>query len=98
MVAPWLAEPFVERRGRLADILTRFSIHCVVGRGLIGEGTTLGLAVASLGLAAVSARRLDGHWRAGRAGDRWLRLSVPDAPVEPTRPFLVLLQRLPLDD
>jgi bifunctional non-homologous end joining protein LigD len=94
---PLVRKPFVERRGYLADMLTD-SDHCVVGRGLVGEGITLGLAVASLGLAAVSARRLDARWRAGPAGDRWLRLPVATDPAEATRPFLVLLEKLPLDD
>jgi hypothetical protein len=59
---------------------------------------TLGRAVASLGLAAISARRLDGLWRPGSAGDDWLRLRVSDPPTLPTRPFLVLLEKLPLGD
>ena len=89
--------PFVQRRQRLAAILPA-SPHCVLSRGLVGEGVTLGRAVASLGLSAISARRLDGRWRAGPAGDDWLRLRVAEPPTLPTRPFLVLLERLPLDD
>jgi hypothetical protein len=54
--------------------------------------------VASLGLAAISARRLDGRWHAGPAGDDWLRLRVTEPLTLPTRPFLVLLERLPLGD
>jgi bifunctional non-homologous end joining protein LigD len=89
--------PFIERRRRLGSILPA-SDRCVLSRGLVGEGSTLGRAVASLGLAAISARRLDGRWRAGRAGDDWLRLHVVEPPTLPTRPFLVLLERLPLGD
>jgi bifunctional non-homologous end joining protein LigD len=88
-------QPFVERRGRLASILPA-SDRCVLSRGLVGEGVTLGRAVASLGLTAISARRLDGRWRPGDAGDDWVRLRTDEPPSLPTRPFLVLLERLPL--
>jgi hypothetical protein len=64
----------------------------------VGEGRTLARAVASLGLGSISARRLDGRWRAGSAGDDWLRLRVADPLVLPTRPLLVLLERLPLGE
>ena len=90
-------QPFVERRRRLTSVL-RDSEHCVVSRGLVGEGVTLANAVASLGLRAISARRLDGRWRSGPSGDDWLRLPVREAPSTPTRPFLVLLEKLPLGD
>jgi ATP-dependent DNA ligase len=89
-------KPFVERRRQLATVFDD-SDRCVVGRGLAGEGTTLARAVASLGLAAISARRLDGHWRSGPMGDAWLRLAVTQTPARPTRPFMVLLEKLPLD-
>jgi bifunctional non-homologous end joining protein LigD len=92
---PLAREPFVERRRRLASILTP-SDHCVLSRGLVGEGLTLARAVASLGLAAISARRLDARWRSGEAGDDWLRLPVAEPLQLPTRPLLVLLERLPL--
>jgi hypothetical protein len=65
---------------------------------LVGEGVTLARAVASLGLAAISVRRLDGRWHPGNAGDDWLRLSVNEPLTLPTRPFLVLLEKLPLGD
>jgi len=100
---PWLEGrtlarlAFVERRRRLAAVLPD-SDHCVLSRGLVGEGVTLARAVSSLGLGAISARRLDGRWRAGSAGDDWLRLRVTEAPTLPTRPLLVLLERLPLGD
>jgi bifunctional non-homologous end joining protein LigD len=94
---PLARQPFVERRRQLASVLPD-SDHCVLGRGLVGEGRMLGRAVASLGLRAISARRLDGPWKSGPVGDAWLRLQVDDEPVLPTRPFLVLMERLPLDE
>jgi bifunctional non-homologous end joining protein LigD len=89
--------PFVERRRQLTAVLPE-THSAVVDRGLVGEGVTLGRAVASLGLGAISARRLDGRWRPGPAGDDWLRLRVAEPPATPTRPFLVLLEKLPLGD
>jgi bifunctional non-homologous end joining protein LigD len=90
-------KPFVERRRRLAAIMPR-SDHCVVGPGLVGEGLTLARAVTDMGIGALSARRLDRGWRAGAAGDAWLRLRVHEQPTTETRPFLVLLKTLPLGD
>lgn len=90
-------KPFAERRRRLASIMPS-SEHCVVGPGLVGEGRTLARAVAEMGLGALSARRLDGHWRAGAAGDAWLKLRLHERPLRETRPFLVLLETLPLGD
>jgi bifunctional non-homologous end joining protein LigD len=94
--APIIELPFERRRHRLSAIL-RDGDLCVVSRGLRGEGNTLASAVASMGIEAVSARCLDGRWRAGDAGDDWLRLPVSETPATETRPLLVLLQRLPLD-
>lgn len=90
-------KPFVERRRRLGAVLPT-SHHCVLGPGLVGEGLTLARAVSDMGLGALSARRLDGHWKAGDAGDAWLRLRLHEQPATATRPFLVLLERLPLRD
>jgi bifunctional non-homologous end joining protein LigD len=90
-------QPFVERRRRLAAILED-SDHCVLSRGVVGEGRMLGRAVASLGLPAISARRLDARWKGGHAGDAWLRLPVVERQPSPSTPFLVLLERLPLRD
>jgi bifunctional non-homologous end joining protein LigD len=92
-----LGEPYETRRHRLSSVL-RDGDRCVATRGLHGEGTTLAAAVASMGLDAVSARRLDGRWRPGDAGADWIRLPVSETPATATRPLLVLLQRLPLDD
>jgi bifunctional non-homologous end joining protein LigD len=94
--APIVDQRFEQRRQRLGAVL-RDGDLCVVSRGLRGEGMTLASAVASMGLEAVSARCMDGHWRPGDAGDDWLRLPVNETPAAETRPLLVLLQRLPLD-
>lgn len=87
--------PFVERRRRLAAAL-HDSDHGVVSRGVVAEGRMLGRAVASMGLAAISARRLDARWKGGPAGDAWLRLPVVEPRHTEATPFLVLLERLPL--
>jgi bifunctional non-homologous end joining protein LigD len=90
-------KPFAERRRRLGRVMPT-SDHCVLGPGLVGEGLTLARAVADMGIGALSARRLDGHWKAGPSGDAWLRLELRDRPATETRPFLVLLETLPLGD
>ncbi len=92
---PLSRKPFAERRRRLAAVMPT-SGHSVLGPGLVGEGLTLARAVADMGIGSLSARRLDGHWRAGVAGDAWLRLRLHDQPAVETRPFLVLLETLPL--
>jgi bifunctional non-homologous end joining protein LigD len=89
-------EPFWARRARLLQLL-RDGDQCVVSRGLHGEGLTLADAVASMGLDAISARRLDSQWHAGPAGEAWQRIRVAPDPAPEERPLLVLLQRLPLD-
>ena len=89
--------PFVERRRRLAAAFPD-SEHGVLSRGIVGEGRMLGRAVASLGLEAISARRLDARWKGGPAGDAWLRLPVVEPRIDQATPFLVLLERLPLGD
>ena len=91
------ALPFETRRRQLSTTL-RDGDLCVVSRGLRGEGLTLAAAVAAMGLDALSARRLAARWSPGDAADGWLRLSVVETPAAETRPLLVLLQRLPLDD
>ncbi|MEA2623700.1 MAG: bifunctional non-ous end joining protein LigD [Chloroflexota bacterium] len=92
-----MAEPYEARHRRLSHVL-RDGDLCVATRGLHREGTTLAEAVASMGLEAVSARRLDAAWRPGDAGPDWIRLPVTETPAASTRPLLVLLQRLPLGD
>lgn len=93
---PWLRRPFVARRERLASVLVGGD-RCVVGRAFQREGTLLAEALAPMGIGAISARRLDARYRAGPAGDAWLR--APIVAAEPSgRPRLALIQRLPLED
>ncbi len=88
--------PFDERRARLARVLTDGD-RCVISRGLRGEGMTLAEAVASMGIGEISARLLSAPYRPGGPDESWLRISVTEPPpVTPTRPLLVMLQRLPL--
>lgn len=89
-------EPFATRRARLLETIAEGD-RFLASRGLHGEGVTLARAAASMGVEGVSARRLDAPWRAGPAPDAWLRLPVEGRRSRPTRPLLVLLQRLPLD-
>lgn len=90
-----LSRPFEERRALLVKMLTDTD-RCVISRGLRGEGLTLAEAVASMGVAEISARLLSAPYRPGTQDAAWLRLPVVEAPVAPTRPLLTLLQRLPL--
>ncbi len=90
-----LALPFEERRARLGGVLTDTE-RTVVSRGLRGEGSTLAEAVASMGLAEISARLLAARYRPGVRDDNWLRVPVVESPAKETRPLLALLQRLPL--
>lgn len=93
--ADWTRRPFRARRERLESVLLDGD-RCVVSHALRGEGTLLAEALARFGLEAISARRLDARYRAGAAGDAWLR--VPVHPVGVTeRPRLALIQRLPLE-
>ena len=92
---PLLAKSFEERRYRLSHQLTDGD-RCVLSRGIRGEGFTLAEAVASMGIAEISARDLSAPYRSGVQDGAWLRLPVAQAPVVPTRPLLHLLQRLPL--
>ncbi|MGI8998350.1 MAG: hypothetical protein ACR2GO_01405 [Candidatus Limnocylindria bacterium] len=92
----WQRRPFAARREQLQAILLDGD-RCVVSHALRGEGTLLAEALARFGLDAISARRLDARYRAGSAGEAWLR--VPIAPKRITeRPRLSLIQRLPLPD
>lgn len=89
--------PFAQRRARLLEVLADGD-RAMASRGLRGEGRTLAMAVASMGLDAISARRLSARWRPGAAPDAFLRLPVLAPTATETRPLLVLLRRLPLDD
>jgi bifunctional non-homologous end joining protein LigD len=86
--------PFGERRAELAALMTP-SAWCLPGRGFVGDGIAVGLALAELGFRGVSARRLDAPLRPGPAGDAWYRV-----PVTPRQrdlpPFLAIFSKLPL--
>ncbi len=86
---------FEERRRSLTQV-TRDGDWCVLARGVRGDGETIAEAVASLGLAELSARRLSSRAGTHQPGDAWLRLSIRDEPAAERRPLLTLLQRLPL--
>jgi bifunctional non-homologous end joining protein LigD len=93
---PWGRRRFSARRRRLESVL-RDGDRCVVSHALPGEGTLLAEALARFGLESLSARRLDARYRAGSAGEAWLR--IPIAPVTGTeRPRLALIQRLPFEE
>ena len=92
---PLLSDPFGERRERLTGQLTDGD-HCVVSRGLRGEGLTLAEAISAMGFGEISARLLAGRYRPGQRDGSWLRLPVIEAPATHTRPLLAVLQRLPL--
>ncbi|CAN5269972.1 hypothetical protein BH24CHL10_BH24CHL10_06530 [soil metagenome] len=92
----WQRRPFGARRQRLEAVLLDGD-RCVVSHALRGEGTLLAEALARFGLGAISARRLDARYRAGPAGEAWLRLPLaPEAITE--RPRLALIQRLPFPE
>lgn len=86
--------PFGERRGELASLLAP-SAWCLAGRGFVGDGTTVALALGELGFRALSARRLDARLRTGAAGNAWYRVPVAAAPRE-LPPLLAVFRRLPL--
>ena len=88
-------QSFEDRRSQLTRQL-RDGDNCVVSRGLRGDGTTLAVAAASMGMGEISARRLNARYRPGAVDDGWLRLPVTEVPAPPTRPLLTLLQKLPL--
>jgi bifunctional non-homologous end joining protein LigD len=90
-----LNSPFADRRAQLTRLLRDGDV-CVVGRGLRSDGTTLAEAAAAMGMTEVSARRLDARYRPGVSDDSWRRLPVAEAATAPARPFLALLQKLPI--
>jgi bifunctional non-homologous end joining protein LigD len=87
--------PYAQRRDTL---LTRLheTDWCVVGRAYPQEGTTVAEALADIGLAVMSARRLDASYRPGDAADAWLRIPLERVEEPARRPSLALIQRLPL--
>jgi ATP-dependent DNA ligase len=90
-----LNSSFDDRRAQLTRLL-RDGDACVVGRGLRTDGTTLAEAAAAMGMTEISARRLSARYRTGASDDSWRRLPVAEVASAPSRPFLALLQRLPL--
>jgi bifunctional non-homologous end joining protein LigD len=90
-----LSTAFEDRRAQLTRLL-RDGDLCVVGRGLRTDGTTLAEAAAAMGMTEISARRLSARYRPGASDDDWRRLPVAETASAPARPFLALLQRLPL--
>jgi hypothetical protein len=50
-----------------------------------------------MGITGMSARRLDARYRAGVAGEAWLRVPIVADPAPAEPPRLSLIQRLPLD-
>jgi ATP-dependent DNA ligase len=87
---------FRVRRDWLTTLLTPGD-RITVGHGYVGDGTLVAEALARLGIDGLSARRLSTRYRAGVAGDAWLRMPVTPAEPRP-RPTLALLLRLPLDE
>ena len=80
----WTSRPFADRRQRLEAVL-RDGDRSVVGRALRREGTLLAEALASMGIDAMSARRLDARHRAGAAGEAWLRVPIHTAEAPAAR-------------
>jgi bifunctional non-homologous end joining protein LigD len=92
----WQRRPFAARRERLESVLLDGD-RCVVSHALRGEGTLLAEALARFGLDGISARRLDARYRAGNAGEAWLRVPIAPEPIT-ERPRLALIQRLPFPE
>ncbi len=94
--ASWARRPFSARRAQLESVLLDGD-RCVVSHAVRGEGTLLAEALGRFGIGGLSARRLDARYRAGPAGDAWLRVPLTANPAS-ERPRLALIQRLPLGD
>ena len=92
----WGRRPFSARRRQLESVL-RDGDRCVVSHALRGEGTLLAEALGRFGLESLSARRLDARYRAGNAGEAWLRIPIAQV-TDSQRPRLALIQRLPFAD
>ena len=92
---PLLSRPYAERRERLHALL-RGGESWIPSRGFRGEGKTVGEAMAEMGMEAISARRLTARYRAGPAGDAWLRLPLIDTRRPGERPSLSVIEKLPL--
>ncbi|MGI8872692.1 MAG: hypothetical protein ACR2KI_08890 [Candidatus Limnocylindria bacterium] len=89
----WTRRSFAARRRELGEVLPGAG-RAIVGRGYPSEGHLVADALAALGIDGLSARRLDARYRAGEAGESWLR--APITPRVRERPALALILRLPL--
>jgi len=98
----WAAgEPITRRSFRIRrewlEAILAPGDRITVGHGYPGDGTLVAEALARLGIEGLSARRLTARYRAGAAGDAWLRAPVTPAQPRP-RPTLALILRLPLGE
>ncbi len=104
---PIIAQPLLRRREQLAR-LVRPSPELVVLPGVVREGMDLYIAVTQQGLRGVMARHLRSPYLPGRRSELWrsiatqpaempLRVMTEPELATPTRPFLALIQRLPLE-
>ena len=98
---PFRRAAFALRRERLIEVLVTAG-WCAASRGYPGEGRTLAVAAAEVGFRTLSARLLDAPYRAGPAGEAWLRIPLDEQPsaVQPERPLppiVAVFRRLPLD-
>lgn len=84
-------------RRRWLEAVLRPGDRVTIGRGYVQDGTLVAEALATLGIDGLSARQLSARYRAGPAGEAWLR--APIAPRQPRpRPTLALILRLPLGE
>lgn len=83
--------PFAERQMLLRELL-RPTEWCAVSHGYAGDGSTVAEALGGLGLTAMSARRLDACYRAGPAGDAWLRIPLGASQRASRRPTLTVIR------
>lgn len=94
-------EPVTRRRFRMRrqwlEAILAPGDRITVGQGYPRDGTLVAEALAGLGIEGLSARRLSARYRAGPAGDAWLRAPVTPRQPRP-RPTLALILRLPLPE
>jgi ATP-dependent DNA ligase len=70
-----MAEPLVERRRRLREIVEGLADpRIVMSEGTVGAGTALFAEVCRLGLEGVMAKRLTSRYRPGRRSRAWLKI------------------------
>jgi bifunctional non-homologous end joining protein LigD len=95
---PLTRRPFRARRQRLEEVVVAGD-RLAVAHAYPTDGTLVAEALLELGVEQMSARRLGSRYRAGAAGEAWLRLPVGGPPLRevPRRPALTLIQKLPLE-